>query len=541
MSMKWDPIWYPGCLHSHIWSLKPPNLSKRLRALKPMQNDQLLRDVGNESDVVLIGGGIMSATLGIMLKQLKPEMTIQVVEALPQVAMESSNAWNNAGTGHAGLCELNYTAEKADGSIDIAKAVAVNEQFETTKHFWSYLTGQGIIHDPAAFIRPVPHMSFVRGLADRDYLRRRHEAMKACPLFEEMEYSHDPSVISEWAPLLIRNRHPEAAVAATRMQWGTDVNFGELTRMLIAHLESQDGVSMRMQTQVQNLEQERDGSWRLTLNHREEGKKEIRTKRVFIGAGGGTLHLLQESGIPEGRGYGGFPVSGQFLVCNNPEIAEQHTAKVYGKAAVGAPPMSVPHLDSRMINGQKSLLFGPFAGFSPRFLKKGSMLDLFKSVRSDNLLPMLAAGRDNMPLTKYLINECRKNHENRCASLREFFPDAENGDWTLAIAGQRVQIIKKDEKRTGRLEFGTEVVAAADGSLAAVLGASPGASTAVSIVLETLEKCFPEEMQSDEWRAHLAHMVPAYGLSLADHPDVFRNLREKAHAGLQLDPPEKAV
>jgi len=346
-------------------------------------------------------------------------------------------------------------------------------------------------------------------------------------------------MVAAWAPLLTRNRNPGEAIAATRMECGTDVNFGELTRLLFAHLASLDGVSMRMHTRVRNMTRERDGRWRLTLHNREEGKKDVRTKLVFIGAGGGSLHLLQKSGIPEGKGYGGFPVSGQFLVCKNPAMVEQHTAKVYGKAAVGAPPMSVPHLDSRIINGQKSLLFGPFAGFSPKFLKTGSWLDLFKSVKPDNLLPMLAAGRDNMPLTKYLINECRKSHESRCSSLREFFPDAKDEDWTLAIAGQRVQIIKKDANRTGRLEFGTEVVAAGDGSLAAVLGASPGASTTVSIILEVLEKCFPKEVQSDGWRSRLAEMVPAYSMELAQHPDDFRTLRAKAHALLQLELTEK--
>jgi len=499
-----------------------------------MRNDHVLRGGDGEPEVVLIGGGIMSATLGIMLKQLQPELTIQVVEALPQVALESSNVWNNAGTGHAGLCELNYTAEKTGGSVDISKAINVNEQFETSKHFWGWLVEQGIISDPAAFIRPVPHMSFVRGDEDKAYLRRRYSAMTACPLFAEMEYSDDPSVIGQWAPLMTQDRAPGEAIAATRMACGTDVNFGELTRILFAHLTSLEGVSMRMQTRVGNISRARDGRWRLTLHHRGEGKKTISAKFVFIGAGGGALPLLQKSGIPEGKGYGGFPVSGQFLVCNNPSIVEQHKAKVYGKAAVGAPPMSVPHLDSRMINGRRSLLFGPFAGFSPKFLKKGSNLDLFKSVKPDNLMPMLAAGRDNMPLTKYLINECRKNHEDRCASLREFFPAAKNEDWTLAIAGQRVQIIKKDEARTGRLEFGTEVVAAADGSLAAMLGASPGASTSVSVMLEVLEKCFPQEMESDEWRSLFGKMVPARGIRLADHSDAFMELRDKAHRLLKL-------
>lgn len=500
-----------------------------------MQNDHVLSANDDCPDVVLIGGGIMSATLGMMLKQLMPEVTLQIVEALPQAAMESSNAWNNAGTGHAGLCELNYTSVNKDGSVDISKAVKVNEQFETSKHFWSYLIEQGLISEPSAFIRPVPHMSFVRGDADCEFLRKRHAAMTACPLFAEMEYSDDPSMIEKWAPLLTHHRSAGEPIAATRMECGTDVNFGELTRILYEHLTSLEGVSMRVETRVRNISRQRDGRWRIMLHSREEGKKAITTKLVFIGAGGGALPLLQKSGIPEGKGYGGFPVSGQFLVCKNPAIVEQHTAKVYGKAAVGAPPMSVPHLDSRMINGRKSLLFGPFAGFSPKFLKKGSNLDLFKSVKPDNLPPMLAAGRDNMPLTKYLISECRKSHEDRCASLREFFPAAKDEDWTLAIAGQRVQIITRDPERTGRLEFGTGVIAAGDGSLAAILGASPGASTAASIMLDVLEKCFPAEMQSDAWRDQLSRMVPAYGLRLAENPDVFSALRSRSHALLQLN------
>lgn len=495
-----------------------------------MNNDHLTGPIPESVDVALIGGGIMSATLGTMLKQLDPALTIQIIEGLSEVAQESSNAMNNAGTGHAALCELNYTPEGPDGSVDISKALSINSRFETSKHFWGYLVEQGIISDPASFIRRVPHMSFVRGRENQEFLRKRHAAMVASHLFETMEYTTDHATIAEWAPLLTRGRPADEPLAATRMEAGTDINYGALSTRLIDHLVSQDGVGLALNTRVRNLSRSGDG-WMLDLG----GGNKLRARFVFIGAGGGALPLLQKSGIPEGKGFGGFPVSGQFLVCTDHEIIEQHGAKVYGKAAVGAPPMSVPHLDSRMINGKRGLMFGPYAGFSPKFLKSGSNLDLFYSVKPDNLLPLLAAGRHNMPLTAYLINECRKNHNDRCESLREFFPEAKNGDWKLITAGQRVQIIKKDPDKTGILQFGTEVVAAADGSLASVLGASPGASTTVSIILEVLEKCFAEKMASDDWKALLAEMVPAYGISLAEDEATHARLHAKAAAQLKLD------
>ena len=480
-------------------------------------------------DIVLIGGGIMSATLGIMLHRLKPELTIQIIEGLPRVAQESSNAWNNAGTGHAALCELNYTAQAADGSVDISKALHINEQFETSKHFWGWLVEQGVISDPSAFIQPCPHMSFVWGADNVEFLKNRHAAMTASPLFQTMEFTTDLPTLGKWASLLTWGRDENEPVAATRVANGTDVNYGELTRQLIDHLVSNDGVELAVDTKVTNLSREGEG-WNVRLNN----GKTIQSRFVFIGAGGGALPLLQKSGIPEGKGFGGFPVSGQFLVCDNPGIVEKHGAKVYGKAAVGAPPMSVPHLDTRMIGGHKSLLFGPYAGFTPKYLKSGSNLDLFKSVKPDNLRPMLAAGRDNMPLTKYLINECRKSHNDRCEMLREFFPQAENIDWKLINAGQRVQIIKRDAERTGKLQFGTEVISSADGSLATVLGASPGASTAVSIILQVLEKCFPQEMASNDWKTELAQMVPAYGLDLKADAAAHASLGTKAAAQLKL-------
>ncbi|VGO22225.1 malate dehydrogenase (quinone) [Pontiella sulfatireligans] len=495
-----------------------------------MKNDHDSDPILEAPDVVLIGAGIMSATLGMMLKQLNPALTIQIIEGLPQVAQESSNAWNNAGTGHAALCELNYTPEGADGEIDISKAARINEQFETSKHFWGYLVEQGIITEPSAFVRPCPHMSFVWGAANQDFLRKRHAAMTKSHLFETMKFTTDAAIIEQWAPLLTQGRPSGEALAGTRVEAGTDVNYGALTRHLIDHLVSLDGVQLALDTQVTNIVREKGGRWKIVFG----GHEAVSAGFVFIGGGGGALPLLQKSGIPEGKGFGGFPVSGQFLVCKNPEIVGKHGVKVYGKAAVGAPPMSVPHLDTRIINGNKSLLFGPYAGFSPKYLKTGSNLDLFKSVKPDNLLPMLAAGRDNMPLTQYLINECRKSHEGRCNMLREFFPDAKDEDWKLITAGQRVQIIKKDPRRTGVLQFGTEVVASGDGSLATVLGASPGASTATSIILQVLEQCFPAEMASEDWKKQLAEMVPAFGINLAEDPAAYTALGAKAQTHLKL-------
>ena len=157
--------------------------------------------------------------------------------------------------------------------------------------------------------------------------------------------------------------------------------------------------------------------------------------------------------------------------------------------------MSVPHLDTRYVNGKRSLLFGPYAGFSTNFLKNGSYLDLPLSIRPSNIIPMLAVAKDNMDLTAYLIKEVAKRHGDKVEALREYYPEAKDGDWELITAGQRVQIIKKDPKKGGVLQFGTEVIAGRDGTIGALLGASPGASTAVPIMIELLQKSFPQELQ----------------------------------------------
>jgi len=474
----------------------------------------------------------MSATLGVMLKELDPKLKMHVIERLDMIAGESSDAWNNAGTGHAALCELNYTPEKADGSIDISKALEVDEEFELSKQFWAWLAQHKRI-DPARFIHSIPHMSFVEGEANVDFLRKRHAAMSAHPLFHGMEFTADREQIGKWAPLLMKDRQDTEAYAATRSMLGTDVNFGALTRMLFEDLDAQPDTDIHLSHEVRDLERTGDGRWRVTVKDlKTREHTEYRAQFVFIGAGGGALPLLEKSRIPEAAGYGGFPVGGQWLRCTNPIIIQQHHAKVYGKAKSGSPPMSVPHLDTRTIDDEQALLFGPFAGLSTKFLKHGSWLDLPSSLEWDNIMPMVQAGWKHLDLTKYLIEQVRLTPEERLEELKEFMPTAQLEDWKLAIAGQRVQVIKKDPKEGGILEFGTELVSAADGSLAALLGASPGASTAVSIMLKLVVKCFPK--RAEEWQEGLKRMVPSHGRILADDAALIKEVRTHSHTALGL-------
>ncbi|MFY0665801.1 MAG: malate dehydrogenase (quinone) [Natronospirillum sp.] len=488
------------------------------------------------ADVILVGAGAMSATLGNLLKHLDPSLTITMIEKLDAVAMESSDGMNNAGTGHAAYCELNYTPEKEDGSLDLSKAFDINGAFERSLQFWSYLVKKGALPEPSQFINPVPHLSFVWGEKNVEFLRKRYEAMHAIHLFSDMEYSEDHAVLKEWMPLVMQNRDPNEPVAATRVTYGSDVDFGSLTRNLVKNLEKSEGFNLLLSHRVDTIRKQPEGHWTLKIRHEETGESQIIGARfLFLGAGGAALPLLHKSGIPEAEKYGGFPVSGQWLVCDDPNIVEQHRAKVYGKAAIGAPPMSVPHLDTRIINGKPALLFGPFAGFTTKFLKNGSVLDLPKSVNKGNLLPMLSAGVDNLALTKYLMTEVMQSHEDRMNSLREFYPDAKSDDWKLAVAGQRVQIIKHDPKtKRGKLEFGTEVVTSSDGTLAALLGASPGASTAVKAMIEVLSRCFKERLETPEWDAKMKEMIPSYGKTLRDEPELLREVRAYTLETLQL-------
>lgn len=500
-------------------------------------NDKIMSPSASKTnpDIVLIGAGIMSATLGVLLKELNPSFKIEVLERLDSVALESSDAWNNAGTGHSAFCELNYTPEHEDGSIQIKKAIQIADQFEVSKEFWSFLLQKKYIRNPKEFITPVPHISFVWGEDNVEFLRKRHEAMTKHYLFEDMQYTEEHGTLNEWMPLIMKGRDASQPCAATRMDLGTDVNFGTLTRKLFRYLFDLPNVKFHLAHEVRDLQKDDKGRWNIEVKNLTTGKKRnIQTKFIFIGAGGGSLPLLEKSDIPESKGYGGFPVSGQWLICGNPDVIAQHNAKVYGKAAVGSPPMSVPHLDTRIIDGKKSLLFGPYAGFSTKFLKNGSFWDLPSSIKFSNIKPMVMAGVHNLPLTKYLIEQVSQSKEDRLDALHEYMPTAVMSDWTLETAGQRVQVIKKNDEEGGVLEFGTEVVSAADGSIAALLGASPGASTAVAIMLDLLKRCFPQQLQTAEWQMKLRDIIPSYGQSLAENKELAHETRKRTSEVLQL-------
>lgn len=485
--------------------------------------------------ITLIGAGIMSATLGVLLKQLMPSSQITIYERLNKVGAESSDAWNNAGTGHSAFCELNYTPLRKNGEVDISKALKISESFEISKQLWAYLKKNDLIQTETPFINDIDHMSFVWGEENKDFLQKRFASMTKYGMFDDMVYSEDYSQISDWIPLMMEDRDKSEVIATTRMAIGTDVNFGSITRAMIKYLDTCDGVDIYLGHQVEDITGI-DNGWLIEVTDLDNNQeKTLATEFVFIGAGGGALTLLEKTNIPEAKGYGGFPVSGHFLKCNNSDVIKQHEAKVYGKAAQGSPPMSVPHLDTRMLDGQRSLLFGPYAGFSTKFLKNGSYFDLPLSIEMHNVWPMLSAGMNNIALTKYLISQIVQSSEERFEFLKTFYPNAKFDDWELITAGQRVQIIKKDENKGGSLKFGTEILTNEKKNLAALLGASPGASTSVSIMIDVLNQCFPNQMKSDDWKSKMQSMFPSYGKSLIKDGQLCKKIRNYTTKVLKLE------
>lgn len=468
-------------------------------------------------DVLLVGGGIMSSTLAVWLHELEPSWSMEMVERLDGVAEESSNGWNNAGTGHSALAELNYTPEDKDGNVNISKAIEINEAFQISRQFWAWQVRQGVLKNPHSFINTTPHMSFVWGDDNIKFLKKRYDALQASPLFRPMQYSEDHAQIAKWVPLMMEGRDPNQKLAVTWTPIGTDVNFGEITRQFVGHLKTQDKFDLKLSTEVQDITRNEDGSWHVEYKNLKDGTESATdAKFLFIGAGGGALKLLQKSGIPEAKEYAGFPVGGSFLVTENPTVAMQHMAKAYGIASTGAPPMSVPHLDTRVLDGKRVILFGPFATFSTKFLKNGSYLDLLSSTTTHNVWPMAKVGIDQYPLVEYLAGQLMQSDDDRFEALRTYFPNAKKEDWKLWQAGQRVQIIKRDEAQGGVLKLGTEVVASQDRTIAGLLGASPGASTAAPIMLHVLETVFKEKVATPEWQAKIKQIIPSYGTKLND-------------------------
>ena len=482
--------------------------------------------LGSESkyDAVLIGAGIMSSTLAVLLHELDPDMRLLIVERLHAPGLESSSALNNAGTGHAANCELNYTPLQSDGTLSIEKALTINSAFEQSLEFWASLTSLGKL-SPKKFLNYLPHICFVSGQSDVAFLRKRYENLCDHGAFRSMEWSIDKNELEEWMPLIFDGRTSNSPIAATRVRRGTDLDFGSLSACYLESIKNAGGIDIELSTEVVDLRRNEKKDWVLDLNGKTDSKQ-VQTPFVFIGAGGGALPLLQKSGIFEGFSYGGFPVSGKWLICEEQSLATRHKAKVYGKAKLGAPPMSVPHLDTRWINGKRSLLFGPFAGFGTNFLKNGSRWDLFGSINSRNIVPMLHAGTNNFDLINYLLGQLRLNHHDRIEVLRNFVPKAKESQWKLAEAGQRVQIIKNTQ-HGGILKMGTEVVSSSDGSLAALLGASPGASTAVTTMLEVLVSCWSQKMETSDWKESLHKLLPSFGKNINEDLSLLKKVRER--------------
>ncbi len=488
----------------------------------------------SKADAILIGAGIMSATLGVLLKELAPDWNITIFERLEVGGKESSNERNNSGTGHAGLCEMNYTIERPGGTIDIDAAIRINERFQLSRQLWAYLVNRKLIGNPRSFITGLPHISFVKGEENITFLKKRFAVLSNHPLFQGIEYSDDPNQLKKWFPLIMKERSAHELVAATKINDGTDVNYGALTRAMCDYL-ARENVNIKYNRRVEDIKRAADGSWELKVRNFNSGMIEKHTSKfVFIGGGGGSLPLLQKTSIPEGKHIGGFPISGQYLACNNPKVVEQHFAKVYGKSPEGAPLIVVPHLDTRFIDGKKMLIFGPFAGFSPKFLKTGSKLDLLTSINTSNLITMVAAGVKNIPLLQYLIQQVMLSKEQRMKELREFVPGAKDEDWELKVAGQRVQVIKDTPTGKGTIQFSnTEVVHTPDGSLAALLGGSPGASTSVSDMLGLIEECFPRQLNA--WKPKIKEMIPSFGEKLSDKPEMIAEIQSSTIRALDLN------
>ena len=484
----------------------------------------------DDDGITLIGGGIMSLTLGVLINEIYPDYPINLIEKLSDISLESSSALNNAGTGHAGYCELNYTPQEKNGEINISRAININEMFENSLEFWAYLETKYKFFDCKKFLKKTPHISFVKGDKNIIFLKSRYESLKKQPLFKEMEFSDDPKIIHQWAPLLNFKNEKKERYAATRVEHGTDINFGEISIQLLNLLKKNKKFHLYTNSNVEKISVLKDGLIDLKIkNQINKNIIEIKSNRIFIGAGGQSIALLQKMGLKETNGYAGFPISGKWLICNNKEIVKRHNAKVYSQVFDNAPPMSIPHLDLREIDGKQYLLFGPFAGFTFKFLKQGSNLDLPKSIRINNIRSLIIVFLKNFSLLIYLIKQSLMNHASRMKQLRYFYEDAKDSDWKLLDAGKRVQIIKNCPFEGSKLEFGTEIIFSQNKRICALIGASPGAS----ISANAMSKVFIGMFGKNKY-VNLKKIISSYGSNLNSSSMKTKKFRTKIYTKIGL-------
>tara|TARA_B110000967_G_C18872359_1_gene556184 strand:- start:861 stop:2336 length:1476 start_codon:yes stop_codon:yes gene_type:complete len=482
-------------------------------------------------DITLVGGGIMSLTLAALINEVNPKLKIHLIERLSECGKESSDALNNAGTGHAGYCELNYTPQNEEGEVAIKRAIEINEMFEISLQFWAYLNNKYLKFNPEKFIRKTPHISFVWGRNNVEFLRRRYLKLSKQPLFEGIEFTEDYKTIKDWAPLLIEGRSPDEALAATRVAHGTDVDFGNLTSQLLMILLKNKNFTLSLNSNVTSIKPTDNKEWIIhTKNNKKNKKFTNKSSLVFIGAGGMAINLLQKMKLREAYGYAGYPVSGKWLISTKKSLIKKHKAKVYSHVLPKAPPMSIPHLDLRVIGKSEVLLFGPFAGFSFKFLKYGSSLDLLKSIKLNNIKTLSFVMLKNLSLLMYLIKQSLMSNKSRIEQLKRFYPNVKTADWKIYTAGQRVQIIKNCPNKGPKLEFGTEIICTKNKKLAALLGASPGASVAASSMIKVLT----ELLHDPSYKKKLQKIIPSYGFDLNKKPELLKRVRVKIYKQLGL-------
>lgn len=478
--------------------------------------------------LVIVGAGIMGVTFATLARELDPNLDITLIERLPGPAMSNSGVFNNAGTGHEANCELNYTPVDED-EIALDKALHIHAQFNVAKQFWAYLVKQGIVKNPASFIHATKHCTLVAE-DSIGMLRLRFEEMSKHHFFGNMSFSESREEIQSWIPYTMEQRSETERMAATKIEGGTDVNFQAVTEDMVRYLGHHQ-VKLDFNTHVKRVHKSPTGTW-LVEASKDGAPVQYKADKLFVGAGGGAFPLLKKSHLPCRSRFAGFPVGGRFLVAEiDEQAARYYNAKTYGKAKVGAPPMSVPHLDLRAANGRHYLLFGPFATFMPVLEKGRGFVEYVRSMRLHDLPNLLNVALEHFPLVKYLVSETFKGKESMFTELENFAPGIRKKfEWKIVQAGQRVQIIKD-----GDLQMGTEVIVSEDLSYGTLLGASPGASVSPEVMLRTLEKMIPELFESEASQEKLKEIFVTTDLKqLITKPEVYLDAKAYANKWLNI-------